>query len=82
MNDMAVQRMADAFARGKPGRLTTEQKQTVAFALRALHPSSPSRDWIAGFAACAYLMSGRYEDYARERDAAIAKATGNKSQEV
>jgi hypothetical protein len=64
----AVQRMADAFAHGKPGRLTPAQKQTIAFALRAMHPD---KSWIAGFAACAYLMTGRYDDYARERNAAL-----------
>lgn len=25
-------------------------------------------EWAAGFAACLYLFSGRYDDYARERD--------------
>lgn len=62
----AVQNMAEAFANEQPGELTSAQMQTIAFALRAMHPST---DWIAGFAACAYLMGGRYDDYARERDA-------------
>ena len=61
----AVQRMADAFERGEPGELTQAQMATIALSLRALHPS---RDWIAGFGAAAYLMSGRYDDYAKARD--------------
>lgn len=27
-----------------------------------------ARQWEEGFTACALLMSGRYEDYARKRD--------------
>lgn len=27
-----------------------------------------STEWAAGFVACAYLMSGNYDAYARERD--------------
>lgn len=66
---VAVQRMADAFAREEPGELTGAQMQTIAFALRAMHPSP---DWIDGFTACAYLIGGRYEDYARLRDEMLA----------
>lgn len=33
----------------------------------AVRPSGD--EWAAGFVACAYLCSGNYEAYARERDA-------------
>ena len=32
--------------------------------------------WVAGFWAASLLFTGRYDDYARERDAMLAKKAG------
>ena len=68
----AVKLMAAAFDkvdRSILNGLTDTQMRTIAFALRGMHPKP---DWVAGFVACAYLMSGRYDEYAEERDEFLA----------
>ena len=66
----AVLAMAQAFAEGDPGQLTLAQMNTIAYALRALHPS---KEWSAGFMACAYLSAGHYDRYVTERNKVLEK---------